>query len=77
MNYRIVEAVTRHREHREGRQGGPDLTDAVHVADALSSTGQGTEICQPRHFVDLSDEYLERTGLLGEVRMFRSANFLH
>jgi HD-like signal output (HDOD) protein len=76
MNYRIVEAVTRHREHREGRPGGPELTDAVHVADALTSTGQSTQVCHPRNLVDLSDEYLERTGLLGEVRMFRSASFL-
>ncbi len=120
MNYRVVEAVTRHREHWEGRQRDPELADAVHVADALTSTGraphrsyaagpgtsvgerpaqeehlggeagpaggsialataespelESTEVCEPRHMVDLSDEYLERVGLLGAVRMFRSGS---
>ena len=120
MNYRVVEAVTRHREHWEGRQRDPELADAVHVADALTSTGraphrsyaagpgtpvgerpaqeehlggearpaggsialataespelESTEVCEPRHTVDLSDEYLERVGLLGAVRMFRSGS---
>jgi HD-like signal output (HDOD) protein len=119
MNYRVVEAVTRYREHWEGRQRDPDLADAVHVADALTSTGHMSpryqagpdspvgvlpvhegelgdevapaggaiglvtvespalavaEVCEPRHMVDLSDEYLERVGLLGAVRMFRSGS---
>jgi HD-like signal output (HDOD) protein len=140
MNYRVVEAVTRHRERWEGRQRDPELADAVHVADALTSTGlaphryqansperpvgdtpeeegrlggeaglgssvgttaspglalvpseagpsgaiglathkstelESAEVCEPRHTVDLSDEYLERVGLLGSVRMFRSGN---
>jgi HD-like signal output (HDOD) protein len=120
MNYRVVEAVTRHREHWEGRQRDPELADAVHVADALTSTGHAprhyhgagpdrpagerpqqegnlvgeagpaggaiglatvdkpepgsAEVCEPRHMVDLSDEYLERVGLLGAVRMFRSGS---
>ncbi len=119
MNYRVVEAVTRHREHWEGRQRDPELADAVHVADALTSTGHTSpqyqpgpdipvgvlpshegqlgsegapaggaiglatvegpvlavaEVCEPRHMVDLSDEYLERVGLLGAVRMFRSGS---
>ena len=39
MNYRVVEAVTCHRERWEGRQRDPELADAVHVADALTSTG--------------------------------------
>lgn len=135
MNYRIVEAVTRHREHWEGRRRDPELPDAVHVADALASAGraqqdhpstssgrsregglartrrflaeegtddegglaegglagegdladegglaaeadvpgvQHAEVCQPGQLVDLSDEYLERVGLLGAVRMYRS-----
>jgi HD-like signal output (HDOD) protein len=140
MNYRVVEAVTRHREHWEGQHRDPELVDAVHVADALTSTGlpahrrhaagtdwplgdgsaqaghlggeagrgspmstassaasaragsdvgpapptglatvgspqlESAEVCDPRHVVDLSDEYLERVGLLGAVRMFRSGN---
>jgi HD-like signal output (HDOD) protein len=120
MNYRVVEAVTRHREHWEGRQRDPELADAVHVADALTSTGlaprhdhaagpdrpagerpqqegylggeagpaggaiglatvdkpgfESADVCEPRHMVDLSDDYLERVGLLGAVRMFRSGS---
>jgi HD-like signal output (HDOD) protein len=120
MNYRVVEAVTRHREHWEGRQRDPELADAVHVADALTSTGRpsypshavgpdrtvmerlplgghlggeagptggaiglatvdkadlgSAQVCEPRHMVELSDEYLERVGLLGAVRMFRSGS---
>jgi HD-like signal output (HDOD) protein/CheY-like chemotaxis protein len=45
MNYRVVEAVTRHREHWEGQPRDPELPDAVHVADALASAGRAT---QPR-----------------------------
>jgi HD-like signal output (HDOD) protein len=40
MNYRVVEAVTRHREHWGGAQRDPELPDAVHVADALASAGR-------------------------------------
>jgi HD-like signal output (HDOD) protein/CheY-like chemotaxis protein len=36
MNYRVVEAVTRHREHWDGQPRDPELPDAVHVADALA-----------------------------------------
>jgi hypothetical protein len=35
---------------------------------------ESTEVCEPRHIVDLSDEYLERVGLLGAARMFRSGS---
>jgi hypothetical protein len=35
---------------------------------------ESAEVCEPRHMVDLSDEYLERVGLLGAVRMFRSGS---
>jgi HD-like signal output (HDOD) protein/CheY-like chemotaxis protein len=40
MNYRVVEAVTRHREHWDGAPRDPELPDAVHVADALASAGR-------------------------------------
>jgi hypothetical protein len=43
MSYRVVEAVTRHREHWDGAPRDPELPDAVHVGDALASAGREPE----------------------------------
>ena len=59
-------------EHLGGETGPAGWSTAV--ATAESPELESTEVCEPRHMVDLSDEYLERVGLLGAVRMFRSGS---
>jgi HD-like signal output (HDOD) protein len=131
-NYRIVEAVARHRESWSGPRRDPELADVVHVADCLASPcpkpqtmpwegedhplagglladgsldGYGThpgdvepgddgaasaaeapaevaseaqeacevQICGSCRAAELSDDYLDRTGLLVPVRILRNA----
>jgi hypothetical protein len=60
-------------EEHLGGEAGP-AGGSIALATAESPEIESTEVCEPRHMVDLSDEYLERVGLLGAVRMFRSGS---
>jgi HD-like signal output (HDOD) protein len=82
MSYRIVEAITCQREVWTGPRRDPELSDVVHVADYMaagrqaSADQEATGEAKPRATcpwvgsTELDDDYLERTGLLGAVRLY-------
>jgi hypothetical protein len=64
------------RPQQEGYLGGEagPAGGAIGLATVDKPGLESAEVCEPRHMVDLSDDYLERVGLLGAVRMFRSGS---